>query len=181
MRDIMRIQPKIPLLFILILALLFHSVSAFANGTEDLSVNFNVTPSQEVVVKPVEGNAKASLDFNIIPSGEMKEATRPPIDVVFVFDKSGSMNSTNNKMQNAKNGMTSTIQFFEKNKQKNDRFSLITFSFEIETILPLSNDLDAIKTSMLHTTANGGPNYTDPLRAAKNMLKDSPNEVLQKI
>jgi uncharacterized protein YegL len=176
MRDIMRIQPKFPFLFILFLTLIVQSTHAYAKGNADLSINFNVTPSQEVIVKPVEGNAKASLDFNIIPSGEVKESNRPPIDVVFVFDKSGSMNSTQDKMQKAKNGLTNAVQFFEKNKQKNDRFSLITFSSEIETILPLSNDLDAIKTSMLHTTANGGTNYTDPLRAAKNMLKDSPNE-----
>ncbi len=175
-RDIMRIQPKLPLLVFLIFAFIFHSSSAFAKGNEDLRVDFNATPSQEVIVKPVEGNAKASLDFNIIPSGEVKETSRPPIDVVFVFDKSGSMNSTNNKLQNAKNGLTSAVQFFEKNKQRNDRFSLITFSSDVETIVPLSNDLDAIKTSMLHTTANGGTNYTDPLRAAKNMLKNSPNE-----
>ncbi|TMU85716.1 VWA domain-containing protein [Bacillus sp. BHET2] len=176
MRDIMRIQPKIPLLLILFLALLFHSTNTSAAGNADLSVNFNVTPSQEVIVKPVEGNARASLDFNIMPVGEVKETSRPPIDVVFVFDKSGSMNNTKDKMQNAKNGLTNAVQFFEKNKQKNDRFSLITFSSEIETILPLSNDLDAIKTSMLYTTANGGTNYTDPLRAAKNMLRDSKNE-----
>ncbi|MCA1057866.1 VWA domain-containing protein [Rossellomorea aquimaris] len=172
----MRNHPKIPLLIILLLAFLFHSTNASAIGNENLRVNFNATPSQEVIVKPIDGNAKASLDFNIIPAGEMKEATRPPIDVVFVFDKSGSMNSTNNKLQNAKDGLTNAVQFFEKNKQQNDRFSLITFSSEVETILPLSNNLDAIKTSMLYTTANGGTNYTDPLRAAKYMLKDSPNE-----
>ncbi|MBN8191147.1 VWA domain-containing protein [Bacillus sp. NTK074B] len=172
----MRIQPKLLLLVFLIIAFLFHSSSVFAVGNENLKVDFNVTPSQEVIVKPVEGNAKASLDFNIIPSGDVKVTSRPPIDVVFVFDKSGSMNNTNNKLQNAKNGLTSAVQFFEKNKQRNDRFSLITFSSEVETILPLSNDLDAIKTSMLYTTANGGTNYTDPLRAAKDMLKDSPNE-----
>ncbi|BCB05013.1 vWA domain-containing protein [Bacillus sp. KH172YL63] len=171
----MRIQPKIPLLM-LFLALLFHSTTTYAAGNADLSVNFNVTPSQEVIVKPVDGNAKASLDFNIVPSGEVKETNRPPIDVVFVFDKSGSMNNTKDKMQNAKNGLTNAVQFFEKNKQRNDRFSLITFSSEVETILPLSNDLTAIKTSMLYTTAGGGTNYTDPLRAAKDMLRNSPNE-----
>ncbi|MGG1628958.1 vWA domain-containing protein [Rossellomorea sp. NRS-1567] len=174
----MRNQGKIPLLllFILFLAFIFNSTYTYAKGTSDLRVDFNVTPSQEVIVKPVDGNAKASLDFHINPIGEVKETNRPPIDVVFVFDKSGSMNSTRDKMQNAKDGLTNAVQFFEKNKQSNDRFSLITFSSDIETILPLSNDLDAIKTSMLHTTAYGGTNYTDPLRAAKNMLKDSKNE-----
>ncbi|RBP04301.1 VWA domain-containing protein [Rossellomorea aquimaris] len=174
----MRIQGKIPLLllFTLFLAFIFNSTNTYANGTSDLRVDFNVTPSQEVIVKPVDGNAKASLDFHINPIGEVKETNRPPIDVVFVFDKSGSMNSTRDKMQSAKDGLTNAVQFFEKNKQRNDRFSLITFSSDIETILPLSNDLDAIKTSMLHTTAYGGTNYTDPLRAAKNMLKDSKNE-----
>ncbi|MGF3103903.1 vWA domain-containing protein [Rossellomorea sp. DUT-2] len=174
----MRIQGKIPLLllFILFLAFIFNSTNTYSKGTSDLRVDFNVTPSQEVIVKPVNGNAKASLDFHINPIGEVKETNRPPIDIVFVFDKSGSMNSTRDKMQNAKDGLTNAVQFFEKNKQSNDRFSLITFSSDIETILPLSNDLDAIKTSMLHTTAYGGTNYTDPLRAAKNMLKDSKNE-----
>jgi uncharacterized protein YegL len=178
MRDIMRIQGKISLLllFILFLAFILNSTGTYAKGTADLKVDFNVTPSQEVIVKPVDSNAKASLDFHINPIGEVKETNRPPIDVVFVFDKSGSMNSTRDKMQNAKDGVTNALQFFEKNKQSNDRFSLITFSSDIETILPLSNDLDAIKTSMLHTTAYGGTNYTDPLRAAKNMLKDSKNE-----
>ncbi|CAN7301625.1 vWA domain-containing protein [Rossellomorea sp. LjRoot5] len=172
----MRMQPKIPLLFILFLTLLMNSSITYAKGNADLNVDFNVTPSQSVIVKLAEGNAKASLDFNIIPAGEVKEAKRPPIDVVFIFDKSGSMNSTKDKMQNAKDGLTSAVQFFEKNKQENDRFSLITFSSEIETILPLSNDLDAIKTSMFHTTAYGGTNYTDPMRAAKHMLRDSKNE-----
>ncbi|UTE76509.1 VWA domain-containing protein [Rossellomorea sp. KS-H15a] len=172
----MRIQPKVPFLFILFLTLLMSPTISFAKGNADLHVDFNVTPSQSVIVKPAEGNAKASLDFNIIPAGEVKEAKRPPIDVVFIFDKSGSMNSTRDKMQNAKDGLTSAVQFFEKNKQENDRFSLITFSSEIETILPLNDDLDSIKTSMLHTTAYGGTNYTDPLRAAKHMLRDSNNE-----
>ncbi|NMH69888.1 VWA domain-containing protein [Bacillus sp. RO3] len=171
----MRKLVKVPFLSFLFLAIILHSTVAFATG-DHLKVDFNVSPSQDVIVKPVDANAKASIDFNIIPKGEVKEAERPPIDVVFVFDKSGSMNSTNNKMQNAKNGLTNAVQFFEKNKRPNDRFSLITFSSEIETILPLSNNLDAIKTSMLHTTANGGTNYTDPLRAANNMLKDSKNE-----
>lgn len=174
----MKIHGKIPLLllFILFLAFILNSTHSYAEGTTDLRVDFDVTPSQEVIVKPVDNNAKASLDFHINSIGEVKETNRPPIDVVFVFDKSGSMNSTRNKMQNAKDGLTNAVQFFEKNKQPNDRFSLITFSSDIETILPLSNDLDAIKTSMLHTTAYGGTNYTDPLRAAKNMLKDSKNE-----
>ncbi|MCR8850141.1 VWA domain-containing protein [Rossellomorea sp. SC111] len=172
----MRIQPKIPLLFILFLTLLVNSTITYAEENSDLHVDFNATPSQEVIVKPTDGNAKASIDFTIIPAGEVKEAKRPPIDVVFIFDKSGSMSSTRDKLQNAKDGLTSAVQFFEKNKQPNDRFSLITFSSEIETILPLSNDLDSIKTSMLHTTAYGGTNYTDPLRAAKNMLRDSNNE-----
>jgi hypothetical protein len=157
--------------------LLPHNVLAEDNN--DLNMDYTVTSSPSTVVKPPNENAKASIDFNIIPKGEVKEQNRPPLDVIFVFDKSGSMDENKknpSKLNNAKEGLANAVHFFEKHAQESDRFGLITFSSQVETVIGLNSDLDQIKNSVWNISALGGTNYTQPLRAAKDLLKESSNE-----
>jgi len=55
------------------------------------TVNFTVTPSQSVIDKPANSSAQGSIDIRLSPEGKATNMNRSPIDVAFVFDKSGSM------------------------------------------------------------------------------------------
>ncbi|TXK89941.1 VWA domain-containing protein, partial [Parageobacillus sp. SY1] len=92
------------LLMALLLCVAFGSVPAVAfgadNGSSTAALNFTITSSQTEYAKPPNADAQGRLDITLTPQGRVDNIIRPPIDVVFVFDVSGSM--TPLKLQSAK-------------------------------------------------------------------------------
>ncbi|MDE3839788.1 hypothetical protein C0966_10500 [Bacillus methanolicus] len=152
---------------------------------ETPSVELNVNPSQNVIVKPKTGNAEGSLNFHLAPKGKATSADREPIDVVFIFDKSGSMNELGKnpkKFQSAKDAMTEATNFFKENAGPNDRFAFIPFSSDVETdkIVYFSpnngkESLDLIYRTANSLSASGGTNYTQSFEKALEMLEGGNN------
>ncbi|MDQ0216751.1 hypothetical protein J2S13_003235 [Oikeobacillus pervagus] len=159
------------------------SVTIVVNKGDELGVEIMAKPSQEKVVKPVDQNAEGSIDFHITPKGEEKKIRRKPVDVVFVFDKSGSMDEIGRrpeKLRSAKDAMTAAIQYFKENAGPSDRFAFIPFDQQIDERykinLSTKDQLSSILFNVNNIKANGGTNYTDPLREARKMLENSSND-----
>jgi hypothetical protein len=172
--------PFLTLLFIIGFS---FSIRGFAQQ-ETPSVEMNVTPSQNVVVKPQSGDAEGSLNFHLTPKGKATNADREPIDVVFIFDKSGSMNELGKnpqKFQSAKDAMTEATNFFKENAGPNDRFAFIPFSSDVEekNIVPFwpnnNESLDKINETASQLSAVGGTNYTQSFEKALEMLEGGNN------
>ncbi|WP_042354897.1 VWA domain-containing protein [Bacillus rubiinfantis] len=148
-------------------------------------VDFNVKSSQSVVVKPQNQNALGNLDVHLTPSGMSTGANRDPIDVVFIFDKSGSMDESGKnpqKFTSAKSALTEAVSYFKKISGPNDRFALIPFGSDVETnkvVYFSPNDvnqgLDLINQTVSSLPAQGGTNYTQSFDKALNLLQGSKN------
>lgn len=152
---------------------------------EKPSVEFNVNPSQNVIVKPKTGNAEGSLNIHLTSKGKATNADRKPIDVVFIFDKSGSMNELGKnpkKFQSAKDAMTEAINFFYENAGPNDRFAFIPFSSDVENdqVVYFSpnngkESLSKINETVSKLSASGGTNYTQSFEKALEILEGGNN------
>lgn len=174
---------KFIILSILSLLLIPFQANAAASAP---TVNFTVTPSQSVIVKPANSSAQGSLDIRLTPEGKATNANRSPIDVAFVFDKSGSMDELGKspyKFLSAKNAMAEAAAFFSQDPNKNDRFSLIPFSTDVETDKVVSfpvvstpttdnvrTNLQTINNRVKELSAVGGTNYTQSFQKARSML-----------
>jgi von Willebrand factor type A domain len=178
--DKMRNKMKFPVLVLFFLSFLV-TPTALANDDSQLKIDFDVQPSQEMIVKPADGNAKASLNFNIHPEGEILDQGRPPVDVVFLFDSSGSMKGS--KLVNAKSGLEKALDYFMKEKQDDDRFSLVTFSTSASILksLPLNgqfidmaeHDVQTIFSYVSSIEAAGSTNYHDAFKKAEHIFSTS--------
>ncbi|KAB7668090.1 VWA domain-containing protein [Bacillus sp. B1-b2] len=172
------------LLVPLLLLLLMPTETNAAAGKP--AVNFTVTPSQGVIVKPSNGIAQGSLDVRLTPEGKATNANRSPIDVVFVFDKSGSMNESGRnpyKFESAKNAMYDAVKIFSADPNIYDRFGFVPFDSDIDesnivkfpssSIYSQKNvrdNLSYISNTTFRLNALGGTNYTQSLQKASSML-----------
>lgn len=173
------------LAFHFILQLSFSSLTVSANGIKTPSIEYTVKPSQNEIVKPQNDNAEASLDFHLTPSGKTTNANRDPIDVVFIFDKSGSMNESGKnpaKLKSAKDAMTEAVKFFKENAGPKDNFAFIPFDSDVEASkvvnfwpTDIMRGLDLINSTAQSLPAEGGTNYTQSFEKALDMLKGSKN------
>ncbi|MEH7082376.1 vWA domain-containing protein [Neobacillus drentensis] len=110
-------------------------------------------------------------------------ANREPIDVVFIFDKSGSMDESVNgikKIKSAKVAMTQAVNFFKSNAGPRDRFAFISFSSDVEQVVNFSpttgsGNLDLINQTTNSLSAVGGTNYTQSFEKAINLFGGSEN------
>ncbi|MBQ6446993.1 MAG: VWA domain-containing protein [Bacillus sp. (in: Bacteria)] len=177
-------------LIVLFLLILLVPIQIKA-ATAAPAVNFTVTPSQSVIVKPSTGVAQGSLDVRLTPVGKATNANRTPVDVVFVFDKSGSMDELGknpSKFQSAKDAVAEAVNIFGTNPNYNDRFALIPFSSDVETDkivnFPIkgSNVLNNVNTNLKEIqnkanslTAYGGTNYTQSIQKANAFLTSGNN------
>lgn len=157
----------------------FSSHPVSAKNVETPSIDFSVKPSQNEIVKPQDSNAEGSLDIHLTPKGKATNANRDPIDVIFIFDKSGSMKDSG-KLQSAKNAMTEAVSFFKENAGPNDNFAFIPFGSDVESIVnfwpvDVQKGLDEIKKKANSLTANGGTNYTQSFEKALALFKGSNN------
>ncbi|MEN8701185.1 VWA domain-containing protein [Bacillus infantis] len=183
MRKYNKSLSAILMLQLLILMLSYTGKDIMA--AEEAGVDFSAKASQSVIVKPQNSNAEGSIDFHLTPKGKATNANRDPIDVVFVFDKSGSMNDSGRnpqKFQSAKDAMTAAVNFFKENAGPNDRFGFVPFSSDVETdkVVTFSPNNNVASLNMINSYSNslsavGGTNYTQSLDAALGMFGNSTN------
>ncbi|KAF0994284.1 VWA domain-containing protein [Geobacillus sp. TFV-3] len=141
-------------------------------------LDFSLSFSQPEYAKPPNGDAQGRLDVTLVPQGAVSGLIRPPIDVVFVMDVSGSMTST--KLQSAKSALQAAVNYFKSNYNQNDRFALIPFSDGVRqaSVVPFGkysdvlSQLDAILNVGNSLTASGGTNYSAALSLAQSYFTD---------
>ncbi|MGG3162507.1 VWA domain-containing protein [Geobacillus stearothermophilus] len=141
-------------------------------------LDFSLSFSQPEYAKPPNGNAEGRLDVTLIPQGAVSGIIRPPIDVVFVMDVSGSMTAM--KLQSAKSALQAAVNYFKSNYNQNDRFALIPFSDGVReaSVVPfgkysnVASQLDAILNTGNSLTAGGGTNYSAALSLAQSYFND---------
>lgn len=170
--------------------------------SSEVSLNFSVTPTQPdgYLIDQESGYAETGINATIIPSGTLgDEARRTPIDVVFIFDTSGSMVldmecydkkgnvskcRDNDKLIAAKNGAYKAITEFSEKAVAGDRFALVPFAGQVNTWVPFNTStavadvkaqLEAIKTTISTLNANGGTNYFAALSKANELFGNSSN------
>ncbi|MGJ3205660.1 VWA domain-containing protein [Geobacillus thermoleovorans] len=142
------------------------------------SLQFQLSALQPEYVKPPNADARGRLDVTLNPQGAVSTIIRPPIDVVFVMDVSGSMTAM--KLQSAKSALQAAVNYFKSNYNQNDRFALIPFSDGVReaSVVPfgkylnVASQLDAILNTGNSLTAGGGTNYSAALSLAKSYFTD---------
>jgi hypothetical protein len=149
------------------------------NSQSSAYLDFAFTSPQNEYAKPPNGDAQGRLDVTLIPKGKIDSLVRPPIDVVFVFDVSGSM--TLMKLQSAKYALQSAVDYFKANANPNDRFALVPFSSDVQydKVVPFptgtyvaKQHLDRIADVANNLRANGGTNYSAALQTAQSFFND---------
>jgi hypothetical protein len=150
-----------------------------SNDSNNATLDFTITSSQLEYAKPPNGDAQGRLDVTLIPKGRVDNIVRPPIDVVFVFDVSGSM--TPLKLQSAKYALQSAVDYFKANANPNDRFALVPFSSDVQynKVVPfptgvydVKQHLDRLAKVANDLRADGGTNYTQALQQAQSFFND---------
>ncbi|RAK21371.1 Ig-like protein group 2 [Anoxybacillus vitaminiphilus] len=159
----------------------------YQKGTSNVnnpSLDFTVSASQSEYAKPLNEDAQGRLDVTLTPQGRIDSIVRPPIDVVFVFDISGSMDELGSnpmKFQSAKQALNSAVDYFKANANPNDRFALVPFSSNVQynNVVPfpsgtydVKQHLDRIAATAKALRANGGTNYTQALQNAQSFFND---------
>ncbi|QFT90068.1 von Willebrand factor type A domain protein [Bacillus sp. THAF10] len=169
-----------------------NSVAATTPTNNDqLSLNLNkVEPARKELILQKEGSqnvARTSLNFELFREGMLLENPRKPLDVVFVFDKSASMNVSLQKnisrLQKAKEAMQTAATVFtaaNSDRINKDRFGLVEFNSK-ETVRKfngkdLTSDINQISEVVKTITAPegttlSGTNYSSSLQAAEQLLK----------
>lgn len=171
----------------------FKTITALSEA----SLDFYVTPTQTngYLINKDTGLAEGELNAEVIPKGLVSSGNRQtPIDVVFIFDTSGSMvldtsnpwwsKSDPEKLQKAKDAASNAIEKFKLNVIPGDRFAFVSFSSEVNIvkefntstdISAVKTQLDGIKDTISNLNANGGTDYQAALLKAKEMLSNSVN------
>lgn len=172
--------------FVIILFSLFFSNgnTVLGSSSDNASLDFDVTPSQNEYAKPANEDAQGRLDVTLTPQGKITSIVRPPIDVVFVFDVSGSMDELGTnpmKFQSAKQALSSAVDYFKANANSSDRFALVPFSSDVQynKVVPfpsgtydVKQHLDKILQTANSLVANGGTNYKQALQQAQSFFND---------
>ncbi|AGT32973.1 hypothetical protein M493_13660 [Geobacillus genomosp. 3] len=146
------------------------------NEASTAALDFSMAFSQSEYAKPPNGDAEGRLDVTLIPKGSVSAPVRPPIDVVFVMDVSGSM--TWEKLSSAKTALRSAVDYFKAHSHPHDRFALIPFSDSVRDIVPFGDQptvaaqLEKIRTVGDRLTAGGGTNYSAALSLAQSYFND---------
>ncbi|AZB43820.1 VWA domain-containing protein [Bacillus sp. FJAT-42376] len=175
------------ILLMSLVTLQFILPSQFASAEAGISIESSVSASPDKTQIGFGADASSSILITVTPKGEAPKTERPPIDVVFVFDKSGSMNELVNgksKMLHAKDAMAAALATFNENNSSRtikDRFALVAFDSGVSdgnSQFVLNSNTAGITTKVTAMQAAGGTNYTNSLEKARLILeqgKDSPN------
>ncbi|WP_226667180.1 vWA domain-containing protein [Metabacillus litoralis] len=153
-----------------------------AAAVDGLSINATVNGTQSLEIGD-DGKVTTTVNFNLLPEGTATSNERKPMDVVIVFDKSGSMaeevSGSNSKLALAKEAVQKAVDTFKVNsKNSADRYGLVSFDSGVNsnyTITTLQSDPNRITDKIKYVPAKGGTNYTDALKIARNILLNSTN------
>jgi len=153
-----------------------------ALAVDGLSINATVGGQQSLEIGR-DGKVTTTVTFDLLPGGTATAKQRKPMDVVIVFDKSGSMaeevGGGKTKLQLAKEAVQKAVNTFKANNINNsDRYGIVSFDSNVNydyTINTLQSDPDRIMDKIKYAPAQGGTNYTDALIIAQNILKNSTN------
>lgn len=184
----------LPLL--LVFLLIFGSLgSSLALAAQNASLDFEVKPLQDsgYLIDPETEVAVVDINANVIPKGIAGDGTRQtPIDVVFVFDTSGSMvlnmkngSSDKDKFIKAKESAKSAIDKFGESAIVGDRFAFVPFEIDVGSVTEFNSSdttksgikthLNSIKSSIDKLKAKGGTNYYAALSKANELFGSSSN------
>jgi len=165
-------------IFIVLLLVIQSFVSINqASAAEGLSINATVGGQQLLEIE--NGHSVTSnVIFDLLPRGTASLNERNSMDVVIVFDKSGSMadpvSRNNTKLSLAQDAVEEGVEiFFDSKKDFDDRYGIVAFDTyvnNVSTINGLHSNPNIVANKARQTSAEGGTNYTDALKAAKDML-----------
>ncbi|TXC90112.1 VWA domain-containing protein [Metabacillus litoralis] len=147
-----------------------------AAAVDGLSINATVKGEHTLEIED-NGSVTSDVIFNLFPEGEATSNERKPMDVVIVFDKSGSMKDVvrggSSKLELAQEAVDQAVNIFFENSKKgfDDRFGLVTFDSVVQyTINNLHSNPNIVYNRVKNESAEGGTNYSDPLKEAKDLL-----------
>ena len=179
---------KLIVALLLVVTPLLHSfkVLAMTNvNSSQPSLDAIIRPEKPIIEMNENGITEGNILIDLIPSGVAEKNSRNPIDVVFVFDKSGSMSDfvkDGTKLQYAKDAVEIATNIFKENGKKGrdrDRFALVPFDTDINiinSIDTLKNNPTLVSNMVDKLSAQGGTNYTQALQKAREILvEDSKN------
>ncbi len=147
-------------------------------AVDGLSINATVGGQQSLEIGD-DGKVTTTVMFDLIPEGTASSNRRKPMDVVIVFDKSGSMaddvSRYKTKLELAQEAVQEGVDIFFENKNKgfDDRYGLVAFDSGVNhvyTLNGLHSNPNVVANKTKQAPALGGTNYTDALREAANML-----------
>jgi len=135
-------------------------------------------PSISIVPSP--WNAQTQLIHIGVQGYEPPRSKRPPMNLVFLIDTSGSMNAEN-KLPLLKRSLNVLLE----NLDAEDRVSIVTYGPQMETVLVPTpgNRRSDIQAALAPLTAKGGTNGEAGLQkayqvAAQSFIKDGTNRVI---
>ena len=120
-----------------------------------------------------KGTATVTISFDA-----MAELTVNPADIVLVMDKSGSMNQQ--RMIYAKQGAKELIDIVKEAGSDADegklgngtRMAIVSFSSQATKMVPLTQDVEQLKTAIDSLNSGGDTNHTLAFEAAEKILAD---------
>lgn len=131
-------------------------------------------------IVPSPWNPETELIHIGVQGYEPPESKRPPMNLVFLIDTSGSMNAPN-KLPLLQQSLSILLESLE----KEDRVSIVTYGPRMETILVPTpgNRKSAIQAALDPLTAHGGTNGAAGLQKAyevaeQSFVKDGTNRVI---
>ena len=146
---------------------------------ESPSLDATIQAEDQIIEMGSNGIGEGAVLVDFFPSGEAVQNERSPIDVVFVFDKSGSMGErvgNDTKLNLAQQAVKDATDIFFSNKKKGkdkDQFALVPFSSDIyraPSIDSLKNNPKLVSHEVDKLSANGGTNYTQALARSREIL-----------
>ncbi|MFY4774711.1 vWA domain-containing protein [Metabacillus sp. RGM 3146] len=169
----------------LILVQVFIPIKFASAAASGISLDASVSaPQNQLQREFTNRNPETNVILNLLPQGKAPSTERDPADVVFVFDKSGSMGidkiSGQPKLLYAQQAVREAVKTFSdnnKNRKVKDRFALVSFDSDVNSQysqFTFKEDPNSIATIVNTITAGGGTTYTQALEKARQIFEQDP-------